>query len=100
MQYRAIPTNKGIDKTLYSNAVLKSRFKIDIKPLVMPQPKQEIPRMLFIGHKDTEKIFVKKNNITKKTNPTLKECKVCLFLFDSCLYLDQRIPITISKPTR
>lgn len=24
-----MPTNKGIDKTLYSNAVLKSRFKID-----------------------------------------------------------------------
>lgn len=95
-----MPTNKAIDKTLYSNAVLKSRFKIDMNPLVIPQPKQDTPKMFFIGHKDTEKIFVKKNNITKKTNPTLKECKVCLFLFDSCLYLDQRIPITISKTTR
>ena len=71
-----------------------------MKPLVIPHPKQETPKMFFIGHKDTEKIFVKENNITKKAHPTPKECKVCLFLFDSCLYLDQRIPITISKATR
>ena len=75
-----MPTNKGIDKTLYSNAVLKSRFKIDINPLVIPQPKQETPKKVFIGHKETEKIFVNINKTTKKTNPTPKECKVCLFL--------------------
>lgn len=93
-------TNKGIDKILYSNAVLKSRFKIDIKPLVIPQPKQEIPKKALRGHKDTEKIFVKINRITKKTNPTPKECKVCLFLLLIFLVLYQWLSITISKTTR
>ncbi len=99
IKYRAILINKGMDKTLYSNAVLKSRFKMDIKPLVIPQPKQEIPKKVLIGHKDTEKIFVKITRITKKTNPTPKECKVCLFLL-LFLALYQRLPITISKTTR
>lgn len=54
MEYKTIYANKGIDKTLYSNAALKSSFNIDIKPLVMPQPKQEIPKIFFTGHKDTE----------------------------------------------
>ena len=92
--------NKGIDKTLYSKAVLKSIFKIDIKPLVIPQPKQETPKKFLIGHKDTENIFVKMNRITKKTNPTPKECKVCLFLLLIFLVLYQRLSITISKTTR
>ena len=100
IKYIAIPINKGIDKTLYSKAVLKSKFRIDIKPLVIPQPKQETPKKVFIGHKDTEKIFVKINRITKKTNPTPKECKVCLFLLSFFLVLYQWLSITISKATR
>lgn len=92
--------NKGIDKTLYSNAVLKSRFKIDIKPLVIPQPKQETPKRFLIGHKDTEKIFVKIKSITKKTHPTPTEYKVCLFLLLVFLILCQRLSIAISKTTR
>ena len=93
-------TNKGIAKTLYSNAVLKSRYKIDIKPLVIPQPKQETPKRFLIGHKDTGKIFVKINRTAKKTNPTPKECKVCLFLLLIFFALYQRLSITISKTTR
>lgn len=54
--------NKGTDKTLYLKAVMKSRFKIDIKPLVIPQPKQEIPKRFLIGHKDTEKLVVMISN--------------------------------------
>lgn len=92
--------NKGTDNTLYLKAVLKSKFKIDIKPLVIPQPKQETSKKFLIGHKDTENIFVKMNRITKKTNPTPKECKVCLFLLLIFLVLYQRLSITISKTTR
>lgn len=95
-----MPKNNGIDKTLYSNAVLKSKFKIDMNPLVIPQPKQETPKKFFIGHKDIEKIFVKIKRITKKTNPTPKECKVCLFLLSLFLVLYQWLTITISKTTR
>lgn len=86
-----------MDNTLYLNAVLKSNLKTEINPLVIPQPKQEIPKMFFIGHKDTEKIFVNINRKPKRTNPAPKECKVCRLFPDSCLYLDQRIPITVSE---
>lgn len=95
-----MPINKGMDKILYSHAVLKLRFKIDIKPLVIPQPKQEMPKKVLIGHKGIEKNFVKMNRKTKKTNPTPKECKVCLFLLLIFLVLYQWLSITISKTTR
>ena len=91
--------NKGIDNTLYLKATLKSRHKIDIKPLVIPQPKQVIPKKFLIGHKEPGKIFVKMNNTTKKTNPTPKECKVCLFLALLFFILYQRLSITVSKTT-
>ena len=99
MAYREILTNKGIDKTLYKSAVLKSKFKIAINPLVIPQPKQETPKKVLSGHKDTEKIFVNIKRITKKTNPTPKECRVCLFLLLTSFALYQRLPIAISKTT-
>lgn len=57
--YKAIHINNGIDKTLYSSADLKSNFKIDIKPLVIPHPKQENPKIVFTGHSDTDKTFDK-----------------------------------------
>ena len=97
MQYIAILINKGMDNILYSNAALKSRYKIDINPLVIPHPKQEIPKKVFTGHKETEKIFVKTNRKAKKTNPTLNECKVCLFLLSMFLILYQWLSIAISK---
>ena len=99
MKYRAIPTNKGTDNRLYSVADVKSNSKIDIKPLVIPQPKQVIPNKFLIGHKDVEKIFVKINSTTKKTNPTPKEFKVCLFLALLFGILHQRLSITVSETT-
>lgn len=74
-----MPTNKGIDKTLYSNAVLASRLKIDIKPLVIPQPKQDTPKMALTGHKDTEKAFVATNKIAKKQTLHPKNVRYVFF---------------------
>ena len=42
--YKNIEIKSGIDKTLYSIAFLKSSSNMHIKPLVSPQPKQEIPK--------------------------------------------------------
>ena len=97
--YIVIHANKGIDKTLYSNAALKSRVNIDINPLVMPQPKQETPQKALIGHKWIEKILVIINRKTKKTTPTHKECKVCLFLLSMLIVLYQWLTITVSETT-
>lgn len=91
--------NKGIDKTLYLNAVLKLKFRIDINPLVIPQPKHEMLKIFFIGHREVEKIFVKINKAIKKTNPTIIECKVCLFRLLVFLILYQRLTITVSEST-
>lgn len=79
-EYKAIPAKSGTDRTLYSNADLKSRFKIDIKPLVIPHPKQDIPKMFLMGHRDTEKILVNIYRQTKKIKPAPRERKVYLFL--------------------
>ena len=58
-----MPANRGTDKTLYSKAFFKSKCKIEINPLVIPQPKQEIPKQFLTGHKETEKNFVKTNKM-------------------------------------
>ena len=97
VEYKTIPINNGIDKTLYSKAVLKSKLKIAMNPLVIPQPKQEMPNMFFIGHKEVENIFVKIYSKTKKANPTPKECKVCFFLLFGLL--QQWLSITVSETT-
>ena len=59
--------------------------------------KQDTAKIFFTGHKDTERNFVTKNNIAKKTNPAPKECKVCLFLLSLFLVLYQRSSIGISE---
>ena len=78
-------------------ADLKSNFNIDIKPRVRPHPKQEIPNRLLMGHNEQENIFVKRYRIIKKTHPALKECKVCLFLSERELNLNQGISIAVSE---
>ena len=87
----------GIDKTLYFVAALKSSFKIDIKPRVRPHPKQGIPSRLLTRHIEQENIFDRKHRTLKKAHPAHKVCKVCLFLLEILLNLNQRIAIAISK---
>lgn len=51
--------NRGTDNTLYLKADNISSSKIDIKPLVIPQPKQLTFKKCLTGQRETEKSFVK-----------------------------------------
>lgn len=95
--YSKIAKNKGIDITLYWHAAAKSNFKIDINPLVNPQPKHRMPNMFLIGQSDCPKIFVAVNKMAKKAKPAHIECRLCFFLLDKLLY--QRLSITVSEST-
>ena len=55
----SVPKNRGIDNTLYLKADNISSSKIDIKPLVIPQPKQLTLKKCLTGQRETEKSFVK-----------------------------------------
>lgn len=67
-KYSAVHINSGTDKTLYFKADLKSKFKTDINPLVIPHPKQDMPKKFLNGHNDTwGKIFVKIKSTSNKT---------------------------------
>ena len=43
--------------TLYLVADIKSNFKTDTNPLVIPQPNQDTPKSLLTGHTDKDKNF-------------------------------------------
>jgi len=80
IKYPTMQINNGMDRTLNSIADLKLNSKMDTNALVIPQPKQETPKRFLTGHKDPEKNLANTAKKQKKTNPTPKECKVCLFL--------------------
>lgn len=100
MKYKNMPKNKGTDITLQIVADLNRKCNISIKPLVRPQPKQDIPNRFFIGHTDTENSLVIMYKIKKKTHPTPKERKVRFFPYGRLLYLCQRLTITVSEAAR
>ena len=96
-----VQMNIGTDNTLYLKADLKSSSRIDIKPLVIPQPKQDIPKIFLNGHSETENNFVKIKSTAKNTHPTPKECMVCIFLMSLLfLGLNQRLTIAVSETAR